>query len=265
MGLAQSTIREFQNTHKQGDQNVVTRNIGQTERWLSGIVGGAFAAYGVSRRDWLGSGIAVLGSALFYRGASGHSFLYQAMNISTAEKQPNFAPGIPKTVSSIPGKRGTRVQRLMTVNRSAEDLFNYWYDIEKAPLYMDYVQSVLRTGERTSHWITQGPGNKTVEWNSELLEVVPNKSISWHVHGKPTTANAGKVSFDPASDGLGTIVTLELDFLQFQGAFGTGIGMIVGHIPEKQALETLRHFKELMEAGEIPTIKGQPTGEGVKN
>ncbi len=264
MASAQSAIKSFQNTYAQSDQNIVTRNIGQRERWISGVVGGTLTAYGIFRRDWLGSGLAVIGSALFYRGASGHSFLYQTMNISTAEQQPNFAPGIPKTVSSIPGKRGVRVQRSMTVNRSAEDLFNYWYDIEKAPLYMDYIQSVLKTGERTSHWIAQRPMNKTIEWNSELLAVVPNKSISWHVHGKPTTANAGKVSFDATPDGHGTVVTLELDFLQFKGTLGTGLGVVVGHIPEKQVLETLRHFKELMEAGEVPTIKGQPTGEGIK-
>jgi len=264
MASAQSTIKSYQNAYQQGDQNVVTRNVGQTERWLSGISGGVLAAYGISRRDWLGSGLAAIGGALFYRGASGHSFLYQAMSISTAEQQPNFAPGIPKTVSSIPGKRGVRVQRSMTVNRSAEDLFNYWYDIEKAPRYMDYIQSVMKTGERTSHRVAQGPTNKTVEWNAELLQVIPNKSISWHTHGKPTTANAGKVSFDPAANGHETVVTLELDFLQFQGALGTGIGNLIGHIPERQALETLRHFKEIMEAGEIATIKGQPTGEGVK-
>ncbi len=264
MTSAQATIKKYQNTYAQGDQNVVTRNVGQAERWLSGITGSVLAAYGVSRRDWLGTGLAVVGSALFYRGASGHSFIYQTLSISTAEQQPNFAPGIPKTVSSIPGKRGVRVQRSMTINRSAEDLYNYWYDIEKAPLYMDYIEAVMKTGERTSHWIAQGPMKKTVEWNSELLQVVPNKSISWHVHGKPTTANAGKVNFDPAPSGRGTIVTLELDFLQFQGTLGTGIGNLIGHIPEKQALETLRHFKELMEAGEIATIKERPTGEGRK-
>ncbi|GAC1427086.1 MAG: SRPBCC family protein [Ktedonobacteraceae bacterium] len=264
MASAQSAIKSFQNTHQQGEQNVATRNVGQTERWLSGVIGGMLATYGIFRRDWLGAGLAIVGGALFYRGTSGHSFLYQRMNISTAERQPNFAPGIPKTVSSIPGKRGVRVQRSMTVSRSAEDLFNYWYDIEQAPRYMDYIQSVMKTGERTSHWVAQGPKNKTIEWNAEFLQVIPNKSISWHVHGKPTTANAGKVSFDPAPDGHGTVVTLELDFLQFQGAFGMGIGTIIGHIPEQQALETLRHFKEIMETGEVPTIKGQPTGEGHK-
>jgi uncharacterized membrane protein len=32
------------------------------------------------------------------------------------------------------------------------------------------------------------------------------------------------------------------------------------HSPEQQAREDLRHFKQLMEAGEIPTTAGQPAG-----
>jgi uncharacterized membrane protein len=238
--------------------------VSQVERLLSGIGGGALTAYGLYRRDWIGAGLAVIGGLFAVRGATGHSNVYGFLNISTAEQKQNFAPGIPHTVSSIPGRRGVRVQRSMTVRRPAEDLYNFWYDIEKAPLYMDYIKSVMKTGERTSHWIAQGPLGNSVEWNSELLQVVPNEVISWHVHGKPTTANAGKVTFEPAPDGLGTVVTLELDFFQFSGALGTSAGKLFAHIPERQVIGTLRHFKELMEAGEIPTIKGQPTGKGRK-
>ncbi|MDQ2717259.1 MAG: hypothetical protein M3Z08_20345, partial [Chloroflexota bacterium] len=91
-----------------------------------------------------------------------------------------------------------------------------------------------------------------------------NKAIAWHVHGKPSTANAGKVTFEPASNGHGTVVTLEYDFFQFRGALGSSLSNLLGHIPELQVMGTLRHFKELMETGEIATIKGQPTGKGRK-
>ena len=245
-------------------QSGTKRNISQIERVLSALGGVALATYGLNRRNWFGTGLAVIGGLFVVRGATGHSNLYGALNISTAEQKQNFAPGIPHTVSSIPGRRGVRVQRSMTVLRSPQDLYNYWYDIEKAPLYMDYIESVMKTGERTSHWIAKGPLGTQVEWNAELLEVVPNKLISWHVHGKPITGNAGKVTFEPTPDGHGTVVTLELDFFQFRGALGTSLGNLLGHIPELQVIGTLRHFKELMEAGEIATIKGQPTGEGRK-
>ena len=264
MASTQTTTRSGQDGYGLSGQSSTKRNVSQLERLLSGLSGSALTGYGLYRRDWFGTGLAVAGGLLVVRGATGHSNLYGLLNISTAEPKQNFAPGIPNVVSSIPGRRGVRVQRSMTVNRSPEDLYNFWYDIEKAPLYMDYIESVAKTGERTSHWVAKGPPGNQIEWNAELLEVIPNKLISWHVHGKPTTANAGKVTFEPATQGHGTVVTLELDFIQFQGALGTSIGNLLAHIPERQVTGTLRHFKALMEAGEIPTIKGEPTGKGRK-
>ncbi len=260
---ASRSNQDRNNLHISG-QSSTHRNISQMERVISALGGVSLATFGLKQSNWFGTGLAVIGGLCVVRGATGHSNLYDWLDISTAEQKQNFAPGIPHTVSSIPGQRGTRVQRSMTVLRSPQDLYNFWYDVEKAPLYMDYIESVMRTGERTSHWIAKGPLGNQVEWNAELLEVVPNKTIAWHVHGKPTTGNAGKVTFEPTPDGHGTVVTLELDFFQFRGALGSSLGNLLGHIPERQVIGTLRHFKELMEAGEIATIKGQPTGEGRK-
>lgn len=264
MASTHTVKKNNQNRYDYPSENALTKNVGLIERWVSAIGGGALAVYGVARRDWPGMGLALIGGGLIVRGTTGHCYVYQALNISTAEKKPNFAPGIPSTISSIPDKKGVRVQRSLTIKRSVEDLYTFWYDIERAPLYMDYIESVMKTSDRTFHWIARGPFGRTVEWNSELLQVVPNEVIAWHVHGKPITANAGKVTFEPAPGSRGTVVTLELDYIQFQGAFGTGIGQIIRHIPEQQTLETLRRFKELMEAGEIPSVKGQPTGKGRK-
>lgn len=264
MASTQPMTRSGQNGYGLSGQSSTKVNVSMVERWLSSVGGAALTAFGLSRRNRFGAALALMGGLFVVRGATGYSYLYKALNISTAEPKHNFAPGIPHTVSSIPGQRGVRVQRSMTVLCPAEDLYNFWSDVEKAPLYMDYIESVMKTGERTSHWIAKGPFGNQVEWNSELTQVTPNKVIAWHVHGKPTTANAGKVTFEPASNGQGTVVTLELDFFQFRGAFGTSIGKLFGHIPELQVASTLRHFKELMEAGEIATIKGQPTGKGRK-
>ncbi len=238
------------------NENTATRvNVGQAERWISASSGGGLVVYGLLRRDWVGAALATVGSGLVYRGLTGHSFLYQAFDLVTVGQSPS-------TLSSIPGKRGVRVRRRMTINRSAEDLYNFWYDVEKAPLYMTGIESVTRTGDRTSQWIAKGPLGNTVKWNSELLQNIPGKLISWHAHGPSTTGSAGKVTFEPAPDSFGTVVTLELDFLQFKGPLGTSIGKIVGHLPERMAQKNLRQFKELMETGQIATIKGQPVGKG---
>jgi hypothetical protein len=44
------------------------------------------------------------------------------------------------------------------------------------------------------------------------------------------------------------------------GRIGAQLAKLFGEEPEQQVREDLRRFKELMEAGEIPTIDGQPSG-----
>lgn len=58
-------------------------NVGDLERWLSLFGGGLLALY-LLRRS-LGTVVLLGGAgALLYRGVTGHSVLYQAMDISTA-------------------------------------------------------------------------------------------------------------------------------------------------------------------------------------
>jgi uncharacterized membrane protein len=44
------------------------------------------------------------------------------------------------------------------------------------------------------------------------------------------------------------------------GRVGTAIARLFGEAPEQQIRDDLRRFKETMEAGEIPTTRGQSHG-----
>ena len=56
------------------------------------------------------------------------------------------------------------------------------------------------------------------------------------------------------------MVRASLDY-QVPGHFlGQAVGKMLSGITEQQVREDLRRFKELMEAGEIPTTDGQPHG-----
>jgi uncharacterized membrane protein len=237
------------------EHSIARVNVSPIERWISGVGGGALAVYGLVRQDWGGAGLAILGAALVYRGVTGHSTVYQGLNARRPEEQ-----RLSTNISTIPGGKGIRVHRTVTIKRSAADLYNFWHDVEKTPLYTPLVESVTQTGERTSHWIAKSLTGQSAEWNSELLEDQPNTLIAWHVHGTSLTGNAGKVSFKPAPVNRGTEVTLELDY--YQNPALVAVGQITGKAAEVQVMETLRRFKELMEAREVPTIKGQPAGKG---
>src|SRR5437868_1031289 len=66
------------------------------------------------------------------------------------------------------GKIWVRTSAL--VNAEARTLYEMWRDVEKAPLWQEQVVRVIRTGEKTSHWVMQsGDKEKTIEWDSEIL------------------------------------------------------------------------------------------------
>jgi len=59
------------------------------------------------------------------------------------------------------------------------------------------------------------------------------------------------------------VVRLEIEFHQFRGPIGTMLGNVLGQIPEQVVRQDLERFKELMEAGEIATTAGQPSGRRI--
>src|SRR5579884_3398995 len=130
-------------------------NVGLTERWFSSIGGGVLILSGLVRRDPLGAALALLGGALTFRGISGHSYLYQFLDINTVDESP-------RTVMELPDQ-GVRVRRTLTIERSPQDLYQFWRDVTRAPLYMDTIAQVTTTSERTSHWIMKSASGSTVE------------------------------------------------------------------------------------------------------
>ena len=51
-------------------------NVGEVERWASGIGGGLLVAHGLRRGSFGGLALAMLGGSLAYRGVTGHCQAY---------------------------------------------------------------------------------------------------------------------------------------------------------------------------------------------
>ncbi len=118
------------------------------------------------------------------------------------------------------------------------------------------ISQVTRTRDTTSHWI-MGVGDKTFEWDSEVLADEPGKRIAWRSIAGDSD-NAGEVIFESAPGGHGTTVTVLQEFKL--GKFANAWETLVGRNPKQAVIENLRHFKALAETGEIPRAEGQPHG-----
>jgi uncharacterized membrane protein len=157
---------------------------------------------------------------------------------------------------------GNQVNKAVTINRSAEDLYQFWRNFENLPKFMDHLVSVRNLegdGKRT-HWEAKAPLGKTVEWDAEVIEDVPNRRIAWRSLEGADVYNEGSVTFEPAPGNRGTMIKVEMSYDPPGGKIGATVAKLAGQAPDKQIPLDLRRFKQLLEAGEIASTEGQPAG-----
>jgi uncharacterized membrane protein len=148
------------------------------------------------------------------------------------------------------------VRTTALVKAEPERLYQMWRAVENAPQWQQQIIQVTPTGESTSHWLMRS-GDKTLEWDSEILADEPPHRIVWKSIGGDSD-HAGEVVFDIAPGQRGTIVTVLHEFRM--GKWASAFGTLSGRSPQQAVIENLRHFKALAETGEIPTTQGQPHG-----
>ena len=78
-----------------------TVNVGETERVVSVIAGGALALWGLARRSPLGIALAAAGAALAYRGATGWSRERDEIDIVTRASEDSFPASDPPSWAPV--------------------------------------------------------------------------------------------------------------------------------------------------------------------
>ena len=229
------------------------RNLSEVERWASIAAGAGLAVYGLTRlkrNGWMHAG---LGALLLRRGVNAHCDVYEALGVNTAAD-----PG--DTRAALRGSRGVNVLESVTINRPIADLYRFWRNLENLPQFMRHLESVEKVTDTISHWRAKGPAGTIVEWDAEIHNEVPNQVIGWRSLEGADVVSAGSVNFDSAAGGRGTRVTVHLQYSPPGGKVGAAVAKLFGRDAETEIREDLRRFKQLLEAGEVPTTSGQPRG-----
>lgn len=165
--------------------------------------------------------------------------------------------------SSVRGGKGTKAEMHMTIQRPREDLFAFWRNFENLPRVMEHVESVECLDEKRSRWRVRTLKDKTVEWESEVINERANEMIAWRTLEGSQVHHAGSIWFTPAPGGLGTEVKLAVEY---EGsAFADAIAKLFRRSPEQQMREDLRRFKQWAETGEMATTRGQPAARPDNN
>jgi uncharacterized membrane protein len=226
-----------------------TTNIKQTkdhsaseaERWASLIGGGALVLMGLKDRSLRGVLTTLAGGGLIYQGATNQSTIQQVQE----------AVGIDSVI---------KVEKTVTINKSTEELYQYWHNFENLPTFMKHLQSVKVINETRSHWVANAPLGTNIEWDAEIIKDEPNHLIAWASVAGSDVSNSGFVRFQPATGGRGTEVKVVMEYEPPGGAIASAVAKLFGEEPEQQIGDELNRFKQLMETGEIATKEGQPKG-----
>ncbi len=148
----------------------------------------------------------------------------------------------------------------IAINSTPEKLYAFWRDVENLPRFMRHLESVTRTGERTSRWAAKAPGGGVVEWDSEIVEQRPNELIAWRTLPGSDVEHRGRVSFEPLGEDRGSSVHVELVYDAPGGRGGAAIARLAGEEPDLQIRRDLRNLKQLLETGEVASTRGQSAG-----
>jgi uncharacterized membrane protein len=212
-----------------------------TERWASLIGGGAMVLMGLKQGSLRGALTALAGGGLLYQGVTKQSTIQKAQE----------AIGINQAI---------KVEKTVTINKPADELYRFWHDFENFPKFMKHLKDVKVQGNKRSHWIANAPLGSSVEWDADILEDRENEFISWASVEGADVDNSGFVRFSKAPGDRGTEVKVVLEYNPPGGVLASAIAKLFGEEPEQQIGDDLRRFKMLMEAGEIATTEGQPKG-----
>ncbi|WAL58257.1 SRPBCC family protein [Thermocoleostomius sinensis A174] len=225
-----------------------SEQMSEVERWGSLLTGGALVLMGLQQRSLRGALMAIAGGGLAYHGA-------------TSQK------GIKETVTEAVGlDNSIRVEKSVTIfNRSPEELYRFWRNFENLPMFMKHLQSVQVIDQTRSHWVVDAPVGNSIEWDADIINEQENQLIAWASVEGASVENSGFVRFKTAPPGRGTEVKVVIEYNPPGGQVTANLAKLFGKDANQQIGDELRHFKMLMEAGEIATTEGQPSGRRGEN
>lgn len=221
-------------------------NVGMTERVASLATGVGLLSYILTKQPKWSLPLGIEAGYMLYRGATGHCVFYRMLEISRSEN----------------GTGGIKVQRSVTISRPRDQLFRIWRNMENLPRFMKHLKSVKvdPNDNGRSHWVTAGPLGRDIEWDSEIIEERENEYLAWSSLPGSIVESRGSVFFMDAPGGRGTNLHVSMEYQPPAGSLGAAFARLFGQEPGQQIRDNLRHFKQIMETGEMASVEGQPSG-----
>lgn len=142
--------------------------------------------------------------------------------------------------------------RTVTINKPPAEVYAFWRDFSNLSGVMENVESITVKDDRTSHWVVNAPGGKTVEWDAIVTEDEPGRLIAWKSADGADVSNSGRVEFRDGGP-RGTLLTATLAYDPPAGVIGKLVAKLFQKEPGIQQRRDLRRIKQFIETGEVST------------
>ena len=197
-----------------------------TSRAAAGALGAGLATYGYFRGGLAGLLYTAIGGGLLARATTN------------------------REIASLVRGDGVPVTKTIRIAAPVDQVFAYWRNLENFPQWMTHVREVRYVGGDRYRWTVDGPAGAPVSWESELLNVVENREMTWRSVEGSQVEHTGRVRFEP--DGDGTRVHVQLRYSPPGGAIGHVVAKAFGTDPKSAMDEDLQRLKSLVETGKPP-------------
>lgn len=200
----------------------------------SGAAGGSLIAL-ASRKGGLFGALLGLGGAFL---------LFKA--VQNGRSQPKRLP------SAHGASRDVHLSSSVVVDRPASDVYEFWRDFSNLPRIMNFLEQVTPREGNISHWVARLPAGPSLEWDSEVIEDIPDRRLSWRSLEGSEINTWGSVVFEPKADGTGTEVSVTLNFNPPGNSAGNTAAHFLKGLESSVLSKNMRNLKAHMEAGAIP-------------
>ena len=196
------------------------------ERALAGAGGFGMAVGGYARGGLKGLVMFILGTGMMARAATN------------------------RNIAALARGEAIPVQKTVRIDKPVGEVFAHWRNLENFPMWMSHVIEVRYIGGDRYHWKVEGPAGVPVEWDSELLNVVENREMTWRSVEGSAVQNTGRIRFE--EDGDGTRVHVLIKYQPPGGVVGHAVAKVFGTDPASEMDDDLNRMKSLIETGQVP-------------
>jgi uncharacterized membrane protein len=138
------------------------------------------------------------------------------------------------------------IEKSIEVAVPVRKAYDQWTQFEEFPRFMEGVEEVRQVDDTHLHWKAKVAG-KTLEWDAEILEQVPDSVISWR--STSGARNDGIVRFwELGPDRCRISLSLDVDPKSLDEKIGDALGFVSARVKGD-----LERFKAFIEARPVET------------